>query len=137
MVSSFTQKWLILGLRSLFVAELDVCRMRHYRQCDFFGRISLVPIFNFFFTKHSPSLMFLIVTQKNSWTLLQSSPVKLIFECPSKNEQHVFARKFSIDYLTYIWITGPQSTNPKYLKNAKSEFWLGANILRCLYHSNI
>jgi hypothetical protein len=51
-----------------------------------------------------------------------------------------------------IWITGPQSTNPKYLKNAKSEhligwyflnltneigllrnkgFWLGANILRC------
>jgi hypothetical protein len=57
-----------------------------------------------------------------------------------------------------IWITGPQSTNPKYLKNAKSEhligwsflnltneigllrnqrFWLGANILRCLYNSNI
>ena len=57
-----------------------------------------------------------------------------------------------------ILITRPQSTNPKYLKNAESQhligwsflnltneiglfrnqgFWLGANILRCLYHSNI
>jgi hypothetical protein len=27
--------------------------------------------------------------------------------------------------IPYIWITGPQSTNPKYLKNAKSEHLIG------------
>jgi hypothetical protein len=29
------------------------------------------------------------------------------------------------EYEMIIWITGPQSTNPKYLKNAKSEHLIG------------
>ena len=29
------------------------------------------------------------------------------------------------DHSLSIWITGPQSTNPKYLRNAKSEHLIG------------
>ena len=79
-----------------------------------------------------------------------------ITRLPSKYSQYTCLLTFS-ELENDIWINGPQSINPNYLKNAKSEhligwffpnltneiglflfprFWLGANILRCLYHSN-
>jgi hypothetical protein len=40
-----------------------------------------------------------------------------------KNLNEINLKKNRI--ILIIWITGPQSTNPKYLKNAKSEHLIG------------